>query len=179
MYDELPATSASLHARYQFHQQQGQQEEAAECLQRLQSQFPGNGFLCHSLGLAAQQDGQCDSALAHFQKGTASPDLEAALLNFEGLAELHAFRGRHAEAAAAWQAGGRRGVSSRFLRQWALYEKKRAKLDEAAMLFERSHKVNAQVSLVNRNAKDILCDVGIVIAKEQSQAIWFRKTAAS
>lgn len=38
-------------------------------------------------------------------------------------------------------------MSSRFLRQWALYEKKRGRLDEAATLFQRAMDVNAQVHL--------------------------------
>jgi len=144
LYGAAPETPAALHGRFTFHWLSGQRDAAVACLGALQAADPANGYLAHSLGLLAQQDGRLEAAAEHFARGAAADDLDAALLGAEGLAELHAFRGKHDDAAAAWAAGARRGLTSRFLRQWGLYEKRRRNVDAAAALFGRSAALNAQ-----------------------------------
>ena len=57
-------------------------------------------------------------------------DAKGALLCFEGLARLTEFLGAAEAARAVFAAGERRGPpTSRFLREWALFEKRQGDLD--------------------------------------------------
>lgn len=68
---ELPKNVVTLHASYKKLQRRGRTAEAAACLHRLRELAPDNGFVCHSLGLASQQEGRVDEAQVHFERGTA------------------------------------------------------------------------------------------------------------
>ncbi|KAL6754314.1 hypothetical protein V8C86DRAFT_2437757 [Haematococcus lacustris] len=70
----------------------GRRQEAQALLHLLEKWHPGNGHVCHSLGLMSQQEGRLDQAQACFAQGTASSSLAGCLLCWEALAELHYFQ---------------------------------------------------------------------------------------
>jgi predicted Zn-dependent protease len=59
-----------LHCYAVFKLKQGHQEVAMQLLQQLEVKEPNNGFLCHTQGQLAQQQGELAAARLWFTRGT-------------------------------------------------------------------------------------------------------------
>lgn len=82
-----------LHARAQAALRDGDVEAAERWLAAVESLEPGNGYLCHTRGLLCQREGRVEAAEDWFRRGLrCRGSHEGALLCYEGLAELLAFK---------------------------------------------------------------------------------------
>lgn len=158
LYKELLASQPDnprvLHAAISRLLRVGDAAAAAPLMDRLEALSPLNGFLCHTRGLAALSEGEPEAASSWFKRGLQAECLEGSLLSHEGLGELLAWQGRPLEARAAFEAGwrrwsnlapGRMGAGQacgRYLRQWALFEKRQGNFDASSELFSRAARKN-------------------------------------
>eukprot|EP00873_Tetraselmis_striata_P033425 jgi/Tetstr1/453689/TSEL_040645.t1 len=143
-----PCNVKVRHTLAQLHVQLGDDESARRILEELLAGAPGNARVRRSAGELAQGRGEFKAAAAHYQAGMDSPGMDA-LLCFEAYAGLQEFLGEIDEAKAVFRAGearlpgGRRGAPSqrgchatgRFLRMWALFERRRGSFQAARELF--------------------------------------------
>jgi hypothetical protein len=68
-----PNNPKLLHSLAQLHMQRRDRAAAEEQLRALEALQPGNGFLCYSRGLLAQQEGQLSLAKQWYEKGMKAP----------------------------------------------------------------------------------------------------------
>lgn len=105
---------------------------------------PNNNFAVHELGKLAWKNGDIEEASRLFKRGIASPDPRGALLCAESLANVYAFQGEDQEARRLFTTVHERFevTSSRFLRAWALFEKKMGNVAKASELYSESAHMN-------------------------------------
>ena len=105
---------------------------------------PSNNFAVHELGKLAWKNGDIEEASRYFEQGVESPDPRGALLCTESLANVYAFQGQDQEARKLFTRMHKRFevTSSRFLRAWALFEKKTGNVVKASELYSESAQIN-------------------------------------
>ncbi|GMH36193.1 hypothetical protein BSKO_04061 [Bryopsis sp. KO-2023] len=150
---ELYSQAASLypqnqyvkHHLAQFYRQLGKREEAERVLKELVSLNPDNSVGWHTLGQMATEVGELDQAIESFVAGKESSDGNGALLCYESLAEVYLFMGQINSAKQCFLEGAERHKKTgRFLRAWALMEKKLSNPELASKLFHASSKEDPQ-----------------------------------
>eukprot|EP00891_Asterochloris_glomerata_P005368 jgi/Astpho2/5368/Aster-x0679 len=124
-----------LHARAQELRRQGNQEAAADMLTRVLELDSTNAFAWHTLGQMHEEQGRHAEALASYGSGCRCTGSKAVLQNFQGLANMHAFLGQHDHARAIYEQGRQiYPQTSRFLRAFALFEKRQGRLQAGSQL---------------------------------------------
>ncbi len=105
---------------------------------------PDNTFAVHELGKLSWKNGDIEEASTLFKRGVASPEPRGALLCAESLANVYAFQGEDQEARRLFTTmhGRFEVTSSRFLRAWALFEKKMGNVAKASELYSESAQIN-------------------------------------
>jgi len=124
-------------AQQQFEQRN--LERAVRILEFVLDNEPKDGVALHLMGTIHQQRNNLDAAAESFRQGIKLSGRKGALLCAEGLARLREFQGDHTEARRTFRAAEATWPpSARFLREWALFEKRRDELEYAAELFARA-----------------------------------------
>ena len=122
----------------------GQDDAAEVLLSRLASSEPKNGLVASTQGLLHMKRGQREAAACCFKRGMADEEAHNALLCHEELAKLAVLEGRLEVARDVFRHGaGKLQPSSRFLREWGLFERKLGNVDEARALFRQSVELRA------------------------------------
>lgn len=128
----------------QIYEAAGESTEAKHAWEEALRISPNNNFAVHELGKLAWKQGDIDEASRLFRQGVESCDPRAALLCAESLANVHAFQGDDQEVRKLFTSVYERFevTSSRFLRAWALFEKKMGNVAKASELYSESAQIN-------------------------------------
>jgi Tfp pilus assembly protein PilF len=122
---KFPNNVHIMHLCASFLLECGQDDAAAALLARLAKLQPQNGQVACTQGLLHMKQGQRETAACCFKRGMTDTLAQNALLCYEELAKLAVLEGRPEVARHIFQHGaGTLQPSSRFLREWGLFERK-------------------------------------------------------
>jgi Tfp pilus assembly protein PilF len=123
----------------------GHTERALQVLHSLAHKEPDNGIVLHSLGLLKLQDGNRLEAAVLFKRGMKSPTMQARLLCVEELARLSVLEGRPEVGRQLYKhaSGWGTQLSSRFLREWGMFERRMGNAEQARSLLRQSVELRA------------------------------------
>lgn len=122
----------------------GQDDAAEALLSRLAGLQPENGLVAFTQGLLHLKRGQREAAASCFKQGMADTEGQNALLCHEELAKVAVLEGKLEVARDVFRHGaGRLQPTSRFLREWGLFERKLGNVSEARALFRQSVELRA------------------------------------
>lgn len=122
----------------------GQDDAADALLSTLAEMQPSNGLVATTQGLLHMKRGEREAAAACFKRGMDDTAANNALLCHEELAKLAVLEGRPEVARDVFQYGaGKCQPTSRFLREWGLFERKIGNIEKARALFQQSVELRA------------------------------------